>query len=113
MTCFYLFQYYFLCSCTVMEIFTGPRYTYQDELTDLSICTMLLLGEEILMQCSSNANSYYIPENISIKSTLNKIQYITQLILVLNHYYQKLLKFNSILVLFQIKLLNVLNQHKI
>jgi hypothetical protein len=53
----------------------------------------------------------YIPENISIKSTLNKIQYSTQLILVLNQYFKKVLKFKSILVLFHINILNVLNQH--
>jgi hypothetical protein len=51
---------------------------------------------------------HYTPENISIKSTLNKIQYSTQLILVLNQYYKKVLKFKSILVLFHI---NLLNQH--
>jgi hypothetical protein len=49
----------------------------------------------------------HTPKNISIKSTLNKIQYSTQLILVLNQYFKKVLKFKSILVLFQIKLLNV------
>jgi hypothetical protein len=53
----------------------------------------------------------YTPENISIESTLNKIQYSTQLILVLNQYFKKVLKFKSNLVLFQINLLNVLNQH--
>jgi hypothetical protein len=53
----------------------------------------------------------YTPKNISINSTLNKIQYSTQLILVLHHYFKKVLKFKSILVLFQVKLLNVLNPH--
>jgi hypothetical protein len=42
----------------------------------------------------------YTPKNISIKSTVNKIQYSTQQILVLNQYFKKGLKFKSILVLF-------------
>jgi hypothetical protein len=36
------------------------------------------------------------PTNISIKTTLNKIQYSTQVMLVLNQYFKKLLKFKSI-----------------
>jgi hypothetical protein len=44
----------------------------------------------------------YTPENISFESTLIKTQYSTQLILVLlNQYFKKMLKFHYILVLFQ------------
>jgi hypothetical protein len=37
----------------------------------------------------------YTPKNISIKSTLNNIQYSTQLILVLNQYFKKVVKSQS------------------
>jgi hypothetical protein len=47
-----------------------------------------------------------------LQSLLNNTQYGTLFILVLNQYFKKVLKFNSILVLFQIKLLNVLGRPK-
>jgi hypothetical protein len=77
-------------------------------------------GCELQPQCDSNVIVFsalryktvrYTPKNISIKSTLNKIQYSTQQILVLNQYFKKVLKFKSILELFQIKLLKVSNEH--
>jgi hypothetical protein len=63
------------------------------------------------LRFASVIQNQYTPEKISIKSTLNKTQYSRQLILVLNQQFKKVFKFNSMLLLFQIKLLNVLNQH--
>jgi hypothetical protein len=89
-----------------------PEYTYNDQKMSLNYLNDARLHKNYDKQETTNASIYAnTPEHISIKSTLNKIQYSTQLILVLNKYFKKVLKFESILVLFQIKLLNVLNQH--